>query len=32
LFKNLNDKKSVTGRQGKQGREFYHNHEMCKTN
>ena len=33
LFKNLNDKKSVTGRQGRQGREFlpYHNHEMCKT-
>jgi len=34
LFKNLNDKKSVTGCQGRQGREFlpYHNHEMCKTN
>jgi len=34
LFKNLNDKKSVTGRQGRQGREFlpYHNHEMCKRN
>jgi len=34
LFKNLNDKKSVTGRQGRQGRDFlpYHNHEMCKTN
>ena len=26
--------KSVTGRQGRQGREFlpYHNHEMCRTN
>jgi len=34
LFKNLNNKKSVTGREGRQGREFlpYHNHEMCKTN
>jgi len=34
LFKNLNKKKSVTGRQGRQGREFlpYHNHEMCETN
>jgi len=34
LLKNLNDKKSVTGRQGGQGREFlpYHNHDMCKTN
>jgi len=34
LFKYLNDKKSVTGRQGRKGREFlpYHNHEMCKTN
>ena len=34
LFKNLNDKKSVTGRQRRQGREFlpYPNHEMCKTN
>ena len=33
FFKNLNNKKSVTGRQGRQGREFlpYHNHEMCKT-
>jgi len=34
FFKNLNNKKSVTGRQGRQGREFlpYHNHEMWKTN
>jgi len=34
LFKNLNDEKSVTGRQGKQERESlpYHNHEMCKMN
>jgi len=34
LFKNLNDEKSVKGRQGRQGRKFlpYHNHEMCKTN
>jgi len=34
LFKNLNNKKSVTGSQGRQGREFlpYHNHEMCKMN
>jgi len=32
LFKNLNDNKSVMGRQGRQGREFlpYHNHEVCK--
>ena len=34
LFKNLNDKKSVTDRQGRQGRAFLpcHNREMCKTN
>ena len=34
LFKNLNDEKSVTGRQGRQGRKFlpYYNHDMCKTN
>ena len=34
FFKILNDKKSVTCRQGRQGREClpYHNHEMYKTN
>ena len=34
LFKILNDKKSVTCRQGRQRREclLYHNHEMWKTN
>jgi len=34
LSKNLNDKKSVTRRQRRQGREFllYHNHDMCNTN
>jgi len=34
LFKILNNKKLVTGRQGRQGRQFlpYHNHETCKTN
>jgi len=34
LFKNLNDKKSVTGHQGRKGSEFlpHCNHEMCKMN
>jgi len=32
LFKNQNNKKSVTGLQGRQGREFlpHHNHECAK--